>query len=87
MAGEPCRVGWVCRTSRALAGLGGDLRFESSAESVWATASGEPSKSSGRQKRSREAKTRLRISGATLVVLMGAIVPVVSAKRYANLTT
>ena len=55
-------------------------------ESVWATASGEPSKSSGRQKRSREAKTRLRISGATLVVLMVDMLQVMSVRRYAKLT-
>ena len=57
-----------------------------SRDSAWATASGEPSKSSGRQKRSRDERTRLRTSVATLVLLMVNIVPVMSARRYAKLT-
>jgi hypothetical protein len=56
-------------------------------DSAWATASGEPSKSSGRQKRSRDERTRLRTSVATLVVVMVDIVVPMSLIRYAKLTS
>jgi hypothetical protein len=56
-------------------------------DSAWATASGEPLKSSGRQKRSRDGRTRLRTSVATLVLLMANIVVPVSLIRYAKLTS
>ncbi len=57
-----------------------------SRESVFATASGEASKSSGRQKRFLEGRTRVRIAVVILGSLMVRIVPLLSTRRYAKLT-
>ena len=66
----------TCRSSPASA----------SRESVFATVSGEASKSSGRQNRFLEGRTRLRIAFAILVSLMVCIIPLLSTRRYAKLT-